>query len=307
MTGRETDARYDRNGREADPARGAGPDAPQRAERLFPPGSGLEFELRRRRRRAGGTLPPFAHRHGSGIADPRGPDGNRRSDPRSRSEGNRRRIHETERPVLDRTVRQPRGIDDRPDSRPPGRVEDPGVPRRRFLDSGRRDLARRPVRLLTGRHRRPVRQDACPQGPLHRRDTRSERHRRHLPRQYMRRLPLHVRSRRRDPGAYRSYLQNGPDRPFHRRRGRTQHRQPRAAAFHAHQEDTRRPAVQASAEPPFPERESSRDRRARRRGIRSGVPDPPAVPKTDDRPGRSRGQTAGYIATDACICGPGTI
>ena len=82
-------------------ARRVHPDALQRGDRLLSPSTRLGIELRCRRRSSRGTLPPFAHRHGYGIATPCGPNGNGQPHPGSYSEGNCRRTGSSQRPILD--------------------------------------------------------------------------------------------------------------------------------------------------------------------------------------------------------------
>ena len=157
-------------------ARRARSDAPERADRLLSPGPRLGTELRRRGRGTRGTFPPVAHRHGHGIAAPSGRDADGRPHPGPHSPADRGRAGSTKRRILDRAAHRPCGVDHRPDSGPPGRSEDSGIPRRRVLDAGAGEVAHRPPGHLRGRHRERVNQDAYRQGPLFRRDSPSERH-----------------------------------------------------------------------------------------------------------------------------------
>ena len=72
--------------------------------------------------------PPVTHRHGHGVTAPRGPDADGQPRAGSHSPANRGRAGSAKRPILDRTVCYPRGVDCRSDSGSPGRPE---VPHRR--------------------------------------------------------------------------------------------------------------------------------------------------------------------------------
>ena len=174
-------------------------------------------------------------------------------------------------------------------------------PRRRVLDPGAVQPVCRRLRQRPGRHSRPVHQDAHQRVYFHRHDPRSERHHRRLPRQYLRCVSLHIRTRRRSGKADRPGLQDGSDRPFHSRRGRTHHRQPVAPAFGAEQANPPGFAAPIALQSSCAPRQHSRRFCRPHKRIRPGVRDPLSVRQTDDFSRRARRQTAGCIGTGGCI------